>query len=38
MHPNTDRPCAEYVPEIIQEMDRQLENWTPERRNERLGL
>jgi len=33
-----DRPCAEFVPEIIKELDRQLENWTPERRNSRLGL
>ncbi|WP_420410957.1 tetratricopeptide repeat protein [Roseibium sp.] len=38
MHPYTDKPCAEFVPEIIKEMDRQLENWTPERRNKRLGL
>jgi hypothetical protein len=29
---------VEFVPEIIKEMDRQLENWTPERRNKRLGL
>ncbi|WP_269582689.1 tetratricopeptide repeat protein [Roseibium sp. Sym1] len=38
MHPYTDRPCAEFVPEIIKEMDRQLEDWTPERRNKRLEL
>ncbi|MGV2975448.1 tetratricopeptide repeat protein [Roseibium alexandrii] len=38
MHPYTDKACAEFVPEIIKEMDRQLENWTPERRNKRLGL
>jgi len=38
MHPYTDRPCAEFVPEIIRELDRQLENWTPERRNRRLEL
>ncbi|GAA0782929.1 tetratricopeptide repeat protein [Roseibium denhamense] len=38
MHPYTDRPCADFVPEIIAELDRQLENWTPERRNQRLGL
>ncbi|TYC63411.1 tetratricopeptide repeat protein [Rhodobacterales bacterium] len=36
MHPYVDRPCADFVPEIIAEMDRQLENWTPERRNRRL--
>ncbi|GAB4512396.1 MAG: glycosyltransferase FlmG [Roseibium sp.] len=38
MHPYTDQPCAAFVPEIIKEMDRQLENWTPERRNKRLEL
>ncbi|WP_133950451.1 MULTISPECIES: lipopolysaccharide assembly protein LapB [unclassified Roseibium] len=38
MHPYTDKACVEFVPEIIKEMDRQLENWTPERRNKRLGL
>lgn len=38
MHPYKDRPCTDFVPEIIKEMDRQLENWTPERRNDRLGL
>ncbi|WP_422375832.1 tetratricopeptide repeat protein [Roseibium sp.] len=38
MHPYTDRPCAEFVPEIIAEMNRQLEDWSPERRNKRLGL
>lgn len=38
MHPYVDRPCSEFVPEIIAELDRQLENWTPERRNRRLEL
>jgi len=38
MHPYTDRPCAEFVPEIIGEMGRQLENWSPDRRNKRLEL
>jgi len=38
MHPYKDRPCADFVPEIIQELDRQLENWSPDRRNERLEL
>lgn len=38
MHPYTDRPCAEFVPEIIKELGRQLANWTPEARNARLGL
>jgi len=38
MHPYTDRPCAEFVPEILKEMDRQLENWTPDARNARLDL
>jgi len=38
MHPYSDRPCAEFVPEIIGEMDRQLEGWTPVRRNGRLDL
>ncbi|OJJ12349.1 hypothetical protein BKI51_12115 [Alphaproteobacteria bacterium AO1-B] len=38
MHPYTDKACVEFVPEIIKEMDRQLENWTPERRNKRLEL
>jgi len=38
MHPYKDRPCSEFVPEIIKEMDRQLENWSPDRRNERLEL
>ncbi|PVB63333.1 tetratricopeptide repeat protein [Labrenzia sp. 011] len=38
MRPYKDRPCAEFVPEIIAELDRQLENWTPEPRNKRLGL
>ncbi|MHA7773332.1 tetratricopeptide repeat protein [Roseibium sp. M-1] len=38
MVPYADRPCADFVPEIIKELDRQLENWTPARRNERLGL
>lgn len=38
MHPFVDRPCADFVPEIIAEMDRQLENWTPDQRNARLGL
>ena len=38
MHPYTDRPCTEFVPEIIAEFDRQMENWTPDKRNERLGL
>ncbi|MCK7614284.1 tetratricopeptide repeat protein [Roseibium sediminicola] len=38
MHPYTDRPCAEFVPEIIKEMDRQLEDWSPDRRNKRLEL
>ncbi|MEM5584114.1 tetratricopeptide repeat protein [Roseibium sp. AS2] len=38
MLPYTDRACAEFVPEIIKEMDRQLESWSPDRRNERLGL
>ncbi|KZM47834.1 tetratricopeptide repeat protein [Labrenzia sp. OB1] len=38
MRPYTDRPCSEFVPEIIAELDRQMENWTPERRNKRLGL
>ena len=38
MHPFTDKACADFVPEIIKEMDRQLEDWTPERRNKRLGI
>lgn len=38
MHPYKDRSCAEFVPEIITELDRQLADWTPERRNKRLGL
>lgn len=38
MRPYTDRPCADYVPEIVAELDRQLADWTPERRNRRLGL
>lgn len=38
MHPYLDKPCAEFVPEIIAEVDRQLENWTPDQRNARLGL
>ncbi len=38
MHPYKDKPCSEFVPEIIAELDRQLENWTPQRRNERLEL
>ncbi|MEP1930986.1 MAG: tetratricopeptide repeat protein [Hoeflea sp.] len=38
MHPYNDRPCAEFVPEIIKELDRQLIDWTPDRRNKRLGL
>ena len=38
MHPYKDRPCTDFVPEIIAEMDRQLADWTPARRNERLGL
>ncbi|MEP5422871.1 MAG: tetratricopeptide repeat protein, partial [Roseibium sp.] len=33
-----DRPAAEFVPEIIKEMDKQLLDWTPDRRNERLGI
>jgi tetratricopeptide (TPR) repeat protein len=38
MHPFADRPCVDFVPEIIKEMDRQLENWTPEQRNSRLEI
>ncbi|MEP3049349.1 MAG: tetratricopeptide repeat protein [Roseibium sp.] len=38
MRPYTDRPCAEFVPEIIRELDKQLEGWTPDKRNQRLGL
>jgi|GEM_PF-1393518 len=38
MHPYTNKPCSEFVPEIIKELDRQLEDWSPARRNERLGL
>lgn len=38
MHPYKDRACSEFVPEIIAELDRQLADWTPERRNRRLGL
>ncbi|MES0879346.1 tetratricopeptide repeat protein [Roseibium sp. SCP14] len=38
MHPYVDRPCSDFVPEIIAELDRQMENWTPDKRNERLGL
>lgn len=38
MYPYTDRPCSDFVPEIIKEMDRQLQDWTPERRNKRLGI
>lgn len=38
MHPHTDRSCAEYVPELIGELDRQLADWTPLRRNTRLDL
>jgi tetratricopeptide (TPR) repeat protein len=38
MHPYTDQPCAAFVPEIIKELDRQLEDWTPDRRNARLEL
>ncbi|MBN9669925.1 tetratricopeptide repeat protein [Roseibium aggregatum] len=38
MHPYVDRPCSDFVPEIIAELDRHLEDWTPERRNKRLGI
>ena len=38
MHSYKDRPAAEFVPEIIKELEGQLANWTPERRNRRLGL
>jgi len=38
MHPYVDRPCSDFVPEIIAEMDRQLEGWSPEQRNRRLEL
>jgi tetratricopeptide (TPR) repeat protein len=38
MHPFVDRPCADFVPEIITEMNKQLENWTPEMRNTRLEI
>ena len=37
-HPYLDKPCSDFVPEIIAEIDRQLADWTPERRNTRLDL
>ncbi|WFE88107.1 tetratricopeptide repeat protein [Roseibium porphyridii] len=38
MHPFLDRPCAEFVPEIIAAMNQHLEGWSPAPRNARLGL
>ncbi|WP_420338011.1 tetratricopeptide repeat protein [Roseibium sp.] len=38
MYSYTDRACAEFVPEIIKELDKQLSDWSPDQRNARLGL
>ncbi|MEP4080453.1 tetratricopeptide repeat protein [Parasphingorhabdus sp.] len=38
MHSYKDRPAADFVPEIIKELDRRMVDWTPDRRNARLGI
>lgn len=38
LHPYKDRPCSDFVPEIIAEMERRLDDWSPEKRNARLGF